>query len=820
MTPPSRITARIWVLIPVCALGLLIWINQARIKRIQYVSAQASWSVSPPMVDRASPTGYGGGVRQMLVPERNADSQQWLIQTQEALRTGEWQPRQVEYDNAPFGRDTYLTSLYRQWLGLLARIDHAFSDSPDGLAVETAALFSGPALQTLLLLVTIPCLARWFGAMSASMFAIGLTFLFPLGGQFLPGVPDHRSMAGIFILWSVLPLLAGLAGKRSSGIEADSGAPRLGPARCWFFTAGVMGGLGIWISPGGQLPILGGIFLGALFAGWLTRKATSTESLSVAQPSLWRIWSTGGACTVLIGYGIEYFPLGTELRLATIHPLYGLGWIAAGELLAQCLTHMQSAKLNRNVRSLAIGVIALGVIIYIANQIISSGALAFDAFASRLSNLPGTAVAQNLTSWMQQDGAASPLFPTLLPLLLVIPSLVFLFNSKLPPTWRVSLAIALGPVLVALSIAGFHLRWWSTFDITLLALLAVTVASHRIIHPRGYRWLWPALALFALLPGWFLLQPLRQPGDPSQLSESEVQSLIDRDLAHWLTKHSSTRSPIALASPDLTAALCYYGNIRGLASFSPENMNGVTAAIRIASATTEDEALALIKQRGVSYLIIPSWDVFLDQYARMGSNMPDSVFIASLHKWKLPAWLRPITYYLPNIAGYENQTVVVLQVIAEPDVVTALSQHVDYFIENGQLPLAVATGEKLKRYPADLRALVALAQIEFASGNHEGFSTYLNRIAAYTSRGAARKLDWERRLRLAITLAQGRKTELAGEQTKLCLVETDRTRLASLSADSLLRLLTLKKLVGLEFSNPDLQQTAVDLLPPSLRKRL
>lgn len=823
MTLRQRLTPRAWVLVPVCSLGLLVWINQARIKRIEYVTGQASWSVDAPAVDQASPTGYAGGVRQLLVPERNSESQQWLMQTQQMLNRGEWRVRHVDYDNAPWGRETHLPSLYHWWLGLLAWLDHVLSGGSAALGVEHAALYADPLLQVLLLIGTTLFTARWFGALPASMFSVGLVALFPLGGQFLPGVPDHRSLVNICVLWSVLPLLAGLRGFGLPVRSPADGRPTdgrvVGQAPRWFFAAGVVGGLGIWINPTGQLPILAGIGVGALLAAWLARGDRADEFNS-GQVGLWRIWALGGGATVLAASLIEYYPASTDLRLETIHPLYGLGWIGAGELLAQMVAWIQGGKISLSFRKLTGPLLAAALIFFIVRLAINSHALSADPFASRLTNLPHGAEAPNLAAWIKQDGASPVVLATLLPLLLAVPALILLLRRKTAGVLRASIALALGPVLVALGMACFQLRWWNLFDSALLVLLVGATGAHCVISARGARWLWPSLLALLIVPGLARLLPPRETGQSAELSETEVRSLIDRDLAQWLTKRAAGTNAVVLASPDLTAALCFYGQLRGLGTLSPENLDGVTAAVRIASATFAEEAWALINQRNITYIIIPSWDVSLDQYAQMGSNLPDRVFIRSLHNWNLPPWLRPITYYLPKIPGYEGQGVVVLEVVEEQDDALALSHLAEYFVETGQVDLAGSVGEKLKRYPADLGALSALAQVELARGNHEAFASLLNKLIAYSARGADRTMAWDRRLSLAVVLAQGKRLDLARELIRRCLAEADEARLRSLTTNALLRLLTLKKLSGHEFPDPHLQELALGLLPPTLRQRL
>ncbi len=791
MTPPQSLVSRAWVLVPVCALGLIAWVAYSRVDRIQYTTAQASWSVDAPAVDPSSPTGYAGGLRQLLVPNRNTESQEWIRQTQQMLHTGDWRVRHVDYDNAPWGRETDLPALYRGWLGLVATIDRGLSGRSPGPAVEHAALYADPLLQALLLLVTAGFTARWFGPLPAALLSVGLVALHPLGGQFLPGAPDHRNLGNLCALWSVLPLLA----------------PGRSVGR--FLVAGIAGGLGLWISPAAQWPILGGIVLGASLARGLTRNETNSVPILP-----WRIWSLGGMITVFAACVVERYPSGGEVDLARIHPLLGIGWLSAGEFI---LAFSAREGSRRTLRTVIVAFAAAAGFLGITGSAIDANVFAADPLSQRLTNLPGGASAPNFFAWLAQAGAGPAIVATVLPMLLALPACLFLLRRKLPGPECTAFAIGLGPLLVALGLACSQLRWWNLVDSILLAVLAGTAAAHVAANPRLARWFWSALLAVAVIPGLVRLVPSRA---SAELGETEVRGLIDRDLAQWLTQRAGRSDAVILTSPDLAAPLSYYGSLRAVASLAPENQSGVTATIRLASATSFDEAFALITQRHVAYIVIPSWDTTLSQYAHMGSSRPDRVFIALLAQRNLPPWVRPVTYYLPKIPGYEGQEVMVFEVVDEQDEVTALSNLAEFFVETGQIDQAAATAAKLRHYPADPGALSALAQVEYARGDRAAFDSLLGKLVPYAARSAGADLGWDRQLSVAVVLTQGRRLDLASDVIRRCLAGADDARLRALSANSLLRLLTLKKISGHSFPDPRLEELARRLLPPTLRQRL
>jgi hypothetical protein len=86
--------------------------------------------------------------------------------------------------------------------------------------------------------------------------------------------------------------------------------------------------------------------------------------------------------------------------------------------------------------------------------------------------------------------------------------------------------------------------------------------------------------------------------------------------------------------------------------------------------------------------------------------------------------------------------------------------------------------------------------------------------------GLDRSLAWDRRVSLAVVLAQGGREDLAREQVRRCLEKFDAARLRSLTTASLYRLLVMSKTFGLELPDPQLRELAAKLLPVELRSRL
>ena len=228
----------------------------------------------------------------------------------------------------------------------------------------------------------------------------------------------------------------------------------------------------------------------------------------------------------------------------------------------------------------------------------------------------------------------------------------------------------------------------------------------------------------------------------------------------------------------------------------------------------------MIGLHGATHIIIPSWDPFMDVFANIGEGQVAGTFLARLHQWNLPPWLRPVPYLLPTIAGFEGQSVVILEVVDEQDDATAASRLAEYFVDMGQLDLAAKAARLLRRFPADLGALLARVQVATALDQADELAATLDLLMRRISGGADRDLPWDQRVALAVVLVQAHHVDLARPRLRQCIAELDEEKLRSLSTILLYRLQVLRKALNLEISDPALRALSLELLPPDLRSRI
>lgn len=801
MRTPNLSFPRAWMLVTACACGFLIWINFLRIRHIDYVSNVAG---SPAAFDRSSATGFEGGVRQFIPAGQSPESYQWIAQTQDMLARGVWHVHHIDYDNVPTGRPVVSSSLYRWWLGAIANLHHLGSGQPLGFGVERAAVFSDPLLHILLVVVTAAFVAWQFGVLPAALIALGLSAFFPFASLFVPSQPQDVGLQLIAALWSVLPLLI---------VSQEQASDK--KLRRYFFAAGAVGGIGLWLSVATELPILVGVIIGGLLAARLARSAKFS-------PLPWRSWALGGGSACLVAYVID-LPAANDLalHLEALHPLYGLAWLGAGELLARASGWMRSGKQAITRREKIIVILAT---IAVVIPLVWAGLHRHELFAAgpralRLTAFLENAIAQDLLALVVREGFSLMLVATLLPLILLVPA-VWLVLRLSDLRRRSAIALALGPVAIAAVLGYFHLRWWALLDAELLALLVAGASTASTsIRPRFPSWVWSALTATAIIPGFFVLSPARSATE--SVSESEVESLIERDLAHWLANRTGAGRAAIIASPDLAASLAFSGGLRALGSPYFENRDGLSASLRIAGSTSQDEAYALIQRRNVTHIVLASWDPSLERLAELGGDKEHKSLVSLLHRWQPPRWLKPIPYQMPQIPGFEGQSVVVFEVVELQDNPVALSHLAEYFVETGQTDLAAAAASALARlFPDDLGATVARIQATAAIGDQRGANETFKILEQQLSVDSAQALPWDRRVMLAIVLAEAKRYDDARTQLQHCLDEMDESRLRSLSTVSLYRCQKLIKAFGLTIPDKGLEKLSRSLLPQEMRSAL
>ena len=780
----------------VAAVGLLSFEDAARIRHIgdvtrvgRQVSAEEAWRP------------------ELIVPGHRNQSFEWMDETREMFSIKHLRIYRIDYENAPFGRAVVSPSPYRWLLGSIAFVTHCLWGYPIGKGIETAALIADPLLLILLISFTAVYVAGRFGPVPAAVLAGGLAILYPFASAFLPGVPGSAGLALGCSLWSLLLLLPASS---EPGRPLDTTRPK------WrFFFAGLVGAAGVWVSASAQMPVLIGIGVGGLLAAWTARRS-GNKGQEASWP--WTDWGLGGASFCLLAYLVEFFPNHlSEWDLHRVHPVIGVAWLGAAKLLEQTSNWIAGRQPSRALRERLTSfgaLLALTALPLALWRTRSLGFVGIDPEFMRLSGLPESPIAASFWALLLQNGITWPIGAALAPLLAVVPAVWVLSRTGMDLSRRLGVALTLGPLLVAVAFTCREISRASEVDCVLLVCLIPTTAvwseagKSKLTFVVG-----GVLVILGFLPGAIHSWPATSRGSDTSLTETEVITLVERDLAYSLQSQIGDSAAVALAPPDATTALYYYGQIGGLGTFGRENREGLGTAVRIISASTPEEAKELIDKHGVTHIVVPSWDPYMDAYAKLGEGQVEGTFLERLHQWKLPPWLRPIPYLLPTIPGFQDRSVIVLNVVDDQKDAVAASRLAEYFVDMGAFDLAATAGANLRKYPGAAGAVLAEAEVAAAQGETSEFNQTVEVLLRRISGGADRTLPWDQKVRLAIVLARAGQLDLARKEVKQCLENVDGPKLRLLSPQALVRFNLLQRAFGLEIVDAKLRATERDLLP-------
>ncbi len=775
MTLMLRPVSLAWLTLIVLSAVWLGLMNGRRIQQIEKISNQAQ--AAPAAAD--SPTGYLHGTRARLLPVGSSPSQAVIMDVQKMAADRSWAVAHADYDNAPEGRPVHGAAPYRWWLRLVALA----TGGAAGPAVEQAALHADPALL-MLLVASGGLFTAWrFGAVAGGFLALGTAALFSHAQLFSPGRPDSH---GLFLAANAVGTLLLLAAWHQ-------------PSRAGLLLAGAVAGFGCWLDAGSQLAVLGAVLAGGLLAIVFSPREQ-------VKPLPWRTWAAGAGGVALIGWWLEGRPGGlTGTGLNSNHPLLVLVCFGVAEILSRVQQRpWRESSLGERLALVGGGLAVLLPLAWLFHRGGGGADLGPDH--------PVLAGSGGLFSWVRADRLSLGLTAALLPLLL-IPAALRLMRDA--PARRAAILFATGAIGFCLLLVCWQLRWWGLLDVMLVGLLAVTVAA----TPGGFAAIaWRSGLGLLLLPALIAAWP--RPTAEEELAPAEARALVERDLAQWLAARSEPGT-IAFAPPALSGSLAYHGGLRVIASPYPGNDDGLALAARIAGTASTDEAQALIQQRGIQYVVLPSWDDALDRLAQAGSATPERSLIALLRQWLPPRWLRPVAYQLPVIPGLEKDTLAVFEVVEPQENAIALSRLAEYFVDTGRLDLAAAVGDSLEQaFAADAGAMIARAKVALARKETRTLARIMPELLPAIADGRDEDLPWERRANLAIVLAQTKHPDLARAQVQFCLSEADTERLRGLGPVSLFRLLTLARAFRIEFSDPALRPTALGLLPVEFQAQL
>jgi hypothetical protein len=305
------------------------------------------------------------------------------------------------------------------------------------------------------------------------------------------------------------------------------------------------------------------------------------------------------------------------------------------------------------------------------------------------------------------SGRAQPLVLALwfaLPVVAMLAVVALALRGGLTAAERAGFAVSGVVAVMLLGMGAVQVRWFlvSAFFWALFSALVLAACLRRCAMRKWHWGFWvAAMAVLGIFPSTLVMWRTweRIAADRAAIPRDMATNLIARDLVHRLL-HVSTQRPTLLSGPTTSTDLAYFGATPVLGTLYWENRDGLKAAAQIFSSQSAEEFHAGLKERGVKYIVLFSWDEFTQNYLALleGRHVGDKVFITGLLEGNdPPRWLRPLFYPIPKSLGLEGERVTLFQFVPEQTESEALVWQAQFVLDGGDAARARVLALEAKR---------------------------------------------------------------------------------------------------------------------------
>ena len=644
-------------------------------RRMPWLSLGATWAVLAGLVfvhaligrhyigilDRQGLRGAGRAATPLgqVIPARYADAQMWVRNALDATEAGQARVRFTTSDNAPTGREVHWNSGFLWLLRGAAALQRTSSQSPPARSLEQSLSWFNAPLFFAVIVIGSAWAARRAGIAAGVVVACALFGHQRFREVFEPGYVDHHGVINAALLGLVLGAAFMGFGWHRAGDETYSLLPN-GPlaARRGAVLSGICGAVALWLSASSSVAVIGLIAIGGLAATvWQGRQA-ATRGARFA-PEIWQWWGRTGALGSALLYLLEYAPNHFGWRLEVNHPLYSLAWWGGAEavaMLAAAWTAPAAADRRLSLRwprlLLALGAVALPP--FAIRFGCTTTFLASDPFVAELRHY--VAESRSLSEMIRDFGFGSVLYD-LVSALVIVAAAWLLWRRR--PEGQVVLAALTLLNAIFFVMACLVVRWWTVASVLQITLLLWVIAAAG--GKPSLRWrpsLAAALLLF-VLPATFWLARDYRANRRQAVAAVDLYQPLYRDIAAVLRATQPDGSIVLLASPNASAGISYFGRFQSIGTLFWENAPGLRAAAEMLCATTDDEALRLVRARRITHVAVLTAATFVPEYfALLHPGRPPKES-ARTFGHRLAAdpslgskWLQPIPYRPPpELAG-------------------------------------------------------------------------------------------------------------------------------------------------------------------------
>jgi tetratricopeptide (TPR) repeat protein len=608
------------------------------------------------------------------------------------------------------------------WLLRGAAAVEAATGPTDGTAaaIERTLLWFNAPLFFAIIVLWSGWTARRAGAAAGVLMAFALFGHQRFREVFEPGYVDHHGLVNAALMGLVLG--AAFMGFGWHGDNADKTRSLLpkGPreARRAATLSGVCGAIALWLSASSSISVIALTAVAGLFAAaWQGRHAIARGARFA--PEVWQRWGrTGALCSGLL-YLVEYAPSQFAWRLEVNHPLYSLAWWGGAEAIAMLGARGTSPAGDAARKRLSWPrlLVALGAVALPPLAILFGGAATFLASDPFVADLRHTVAESRTLPAMIRDFGVGPVLYDLASVSILAAAGWILWRRR--GEGHVVLAALTVLNAVFLVMAFLVVRWWMVMSVLQIALLLWLIAAASVARAsRPWMALPPSLKLrraqsasvtreagrganmgrmpmpqhgqdaratsearndemhpASRIPSWrpclaaavllFLVPAALWMARDAHANRRRAVAAVDlfqplyRDLAATLRASQPEGPVVVLASPNASAGIAYFGRFQSIGTLFWENAPGLRAAAQMFCAATDDEALGLIRSRGVTHVVMLPAASFVDEYfALLNPGRPRAEATRTFgHRLAAdpfagPKWLQPIPYRPPpELAG-------------------------------------------------------------------------------------------------------------------------------------------------------------------------
>ncbi len=610
------------------------------------------------------------------------DGYVWNHHAEKLGENGEWRVRFTDMDNAPYGREVHWSSGFAWYLRALGEIYRHYTGDTLRNSIYRMSIWANPILLVLALTLFATLSARRFGPLCGSVLAIGMVTTASFYEGFLPAYPDHHGITG----FALLGIIFGIAWAGAGWVQKLDGDAFLPPrslkqAKHGMIFSGISAAAALWISGFSAAVIALGIGIGAMLSVWLFAKKAAAEG-SDYHPELWKLWALVTAAGSLFFYLLEYFPDHMGMRLEVNHPLYALAWLGGGWIIYEMTKWIRANQCGTASFPWSHFILPLLAISLLPAAIFIGGP---DVYTIRHEFLIGlmkniaevlplmTRIQMGAITWKVAFGY----FP-----LFVMAAIILIFMRQVCSAAKGAYLLLICPIIIVTIMQFLQVRWGMLNGPIYIALAGLVIPQVWNLLPKK-----PAARVFGTLcllgmVYFFSVDTVRGmliPFWKQYSSEKNVEvgagqllALLHRDMAKALIQNANGKPITVLSSPNSSCLLSTFGGFKTIGTLYWENVEGLDTAAHILNAQSDEEALAMIKQRGITHVALMTWENFIGPYFQIihpnpipGKSLENSFGQRALFKKELPRWARPIPYPRNFLSNALQQDVLLLEVVPD-----------------------------------------------------------------------------------------------------------------------------------------------------------